>query len=129
MILDNLILLYKCLFTAGEKLPWNVRTTNVSVYTVHTLCTVYYLLHPMGMAATLGVTASNLTPSTTRPSLGLCIHADMQAVLFSCSQPQVRFCVTASNPTPSATRPSLGLCIHADMQAVLFRCSQPQVRH
>ncbi|XP_072031129.1 intermembrane lipid transfer protein VPS13B-like isoform X1 [Amphiura filiformis] len=73
----------------GEKLPWNLRASNFSVYTAHSPHILYYLLHPMGMAATLGVTASAATPSAVRPSLGLCIHADMQAVTTCVSHPQM----------------------------------------
>ena len=76
-------------FHPGEKLPWNLRASSFSVYTAHAADMVYYLLHPMGMAATLGVTASDATPSAVRPSLGLCIHADMQAVTACVSHPQV----------------------------------------
>ncbi|XP_022088777.1 vacuolar protein sorting-associated protein 13B-like isoform X2 [Acanthaster planci] len=74
----------------GEKLPWSVKVSHFSMYTIHPSEGPYYLLKPLILSATVGVTSSHAErPASGRPGLGLCVHADMQEIQMVCSKPQV----------------------------------------
>lgn len=76
----------------GEKFPWTIKARDFSIYSLHDCQKVYYLLKPMAISTTLALTANKHPPSETeeKPGLGLGVHTDMPAVIFKCSDVQVR---------------------------------------
>ncbi|XP_038051923.1 vacuolar protein sorting-associated protein 13B-like [Patiria miniata] len=82
----------------GEKLPWSVKASNFSMYTIHSDEGPYYLLKPLVLSATVGVTSSHSgRAAKARPGLGLCVHADMQEIQMACSKSQVTLACTLLN--------------------------------
>ncbi|XP_070535266.1 intermembrane lipid transfer protein VPS13B-like [Ptychodera flava] len=75
--------------TVGDKLPWSTSFTNFSCYTLLDSQRVYYLVKPMAVTSTVAVSTVGSSPSSGKTSLGLCVHADMQAVVLNCSNKQV----------------------------------------
>lgn len=71
-------------------MPWSVKMDNFSIYTVHRSERVHQLLKPSSLNATLAVTTKYRLPVADSLSLlGLCVHADMQAVDMLFVAPQV----------------------------------------
>ena len=66
----------------GDKLPWSVKLDNFSIYSVHRSEQVNHLLRPSSMQATLAVTTKYRVPAAcdSLSQIGMCVHADMQAV-------------------------------------------------
>lgn len=79
-------------FILGEKFPWTIKARDFSIYSLHDCQRVYYLLKPMAISTTLALTANKHPPSEAeeKPGLGLGVHTDMPAVIFKCSDAQVR---------------------------------------
>nr|XP_002741992.1 PREDICTED: vacuolar protein sorting-associated protein 13B-like [Saccoglossus kowalevskii] len=121
--------------TGGDKLPWSISFTNFSCYTILDSQRVYYMVKPMGVTSTLAVSTVDGTPSGIKSTLGLCLHADMQAVMLNCSHEQVNLIYTlvmtavstaknvltkkTSIPSPpSSMQPSPGVIVTSGKQPI-----------
>ncbi|ELT92184.1 hypothetical protein CAPTEDRAFT_228271 [Capitella teleta] len=75
---------------AGEKLPWSLKLSNASLYTVNENQQLQHGVKPLGVSATLAVTTKYHPPTSDNiTALGLCVHADMDNTAIFCSKPQV----------------------------------------
>ena len=84
------------LLVTGEKLPWSVKLSDCSVYTIHSSPTsdpsLIYILDPASVSAMVAVTTHYSPPPASDhiTSLGLCLHTDMEAAVVRGSKQQVR---------------------------------------
>jgi hypothetical protein len=75
---------------AGDKLPWSIRLSNLSAYTVYGDGTSLYLLKPAALTATLALPVKCTNPiSDSIASISVCLHADFDLLHFSLSLRQV----------------------------------------
>ncbi|XP_033123358.1 vacuolar protein sorting-associated protein 13B-like [Anneissia japonica] len=79
----------------GQKFPWSIAASSLSLYTLHPMSTTLYLLEPMTVNSTLAVTSSAGGPSA-KNVLGFCLHSDMKTVKVNCSKPQVSLLASVS---------------------------------
>ncbi|KAK6186959.1 hypothetical protein SNE40_006214 [Patella caerulea] len=76
----------------GDKLPWNVQISNLTVYSIHDNTTCLPILGKLDIKSTVAVSCTYTTPTSQNIStLGLCLHVDVHPLSLSISQKQIAF--------------------------------------